>query len=107
MTYQELLDKTMERKKKAVRELNQALNGKAGFLVKAEIERNPGMVAWLWLAKGFCEELAEHVEEFMEQTGDIDSLEAREIGTIYMMYEDSDSDLYDYLPTEARLFDEI
>lgn len=73
--------------------------------MKAEIERDPGTVAWLWLAKDFCENLAEHVEEFMEQTGDIDSTEAREIGSIYMAYEDNDPDLYEMLPTEARLFD--
>lgn len=103
MTYEELLRKTEDRKRKAVRELNNAI--RKSFLAKAEIERNPGMVAWLWLAKDFCEELAEHIDEFLSQEGE-DTLEAREIGTIYMMYEDDDPDLYDYLPTEARLFDE-
>lgn len=105
MTYAELLKKTEARKRQAIKELNNAIRGKAGWLVKAEIERDPGTVAWLWLAKDFCENLAEHVEEFMEQTGDIDSTEAREIGSIYMAYEDNDPDLYEMLPTEARLFD--
>lgn len=105
MTYDELLKITAEKKRKAIKELNTALNGPAGFLVKAEIERDPGMVAWLYLAREFCETLAEHVEEFMEQTGDIDSLDAREIGKIYMAYEDSDPDLYSYLPYEAQLFE--
>lgn len=31
-------------------------------------------------------------------------MEAREIGEIYMAYEDGDSDLYSYLPIEAQLF---
>ena len=104
MTYEELLKKTAQRKQKAVRELNQALRGNTGWLVEAEIKRNPGSVAWLWLAKDFCEELAEHVEEFIGEFG-IDTTDAREVGDIYMAYEDGSSDLYDLLPTEARLFD--
>ena len=103
MTYEELLRITAEKKKRAVKELNTAI--KTSFLARAELERKPGSVAWLWLAKDFCETLAEHIDEFLEQTGDIDSLEAREIGSIYMAYEDGDPDLYEYLPTEARLFD--
>lgn len=106
MTYQELLQQTAQKKRDAIRELNKALKGPCGFLVKAEIEKNPGAVAYHWLAQSFCETLAEHVEEFMEQTGDIDSCEAREIGTLYMAYEDSDPDLYDLLPVEAQLFAE-
>ena len=105
MTYAELLQATAERKAKAVRELNTAINGNAGWLVKAELERDPGSVAWLWLAKGFCETLAEHVGDFLEQTGDINSIEAHEIGDIYMAYEDGRSDLYELLPVGARLFD--
>ena len=106
MTYQELLQQAAQKKQAALRDINKALKGPCGFLVKAEIEKNPGSVAYHWLAQWFCETLAEHVEEFMEQTGDIDSLEAREIGSIYMAYEDSDPDLYDLLPVEAQLFTE-
>ena len=105
MTYEELLRITAERKEKAQRELAEALRGPAGFLCKAEIERKPGTVAWLWLAQGFCETLADHVDEWIEAAG-IDSYEAREIGDIYMAYEDDRSDLYELLPTEARLFDD-
>lgn len=106
MTYKELLQATAEKKKAAVRQLNQALKGPAGFLVKAEMEKDPGSVAWCFLAREFCETLAAHVEEFIEQTGDVDSLEAREIGAIYMAYEDNEPDLYDMLPLEAQLFAE-
>ena len=106
MTYDELLKITAEKKRSAIRDLNKALKGPAGFLVKAEIKRNPGSVAWLYLAKEFCETLAEHVGEFLEQTDDIDSYEAREIGDIYMAYEDGRSDLYELLPIEAQLFTE-
>ena len=106
MTYDDLLKATAEKKRAAIAELNAALKGPGGFLVKAEIERKPGSVAWLWLAKDFCETLAQHVGEFIEQTGDVDSLEAREIGAIYMAYEDDDPDLYDLLPLEAQLFAE-
>lgn len=105
MTYQELLDATAEKKKKAIDMLNKSLNGDAGWLVRAEIEKDTGQVAWTFLAREFCETLAEHVSEFLEQCEDIDSPEAREIGSIYMAYEDGRSDLYDLLPDEARLFD--
>ena len=104
MTYEDLLKITAERKKKAIRDLNRSLKGKAGFLVKAEMERNLGSVAWLLLAKEFCETLADHVDEWMEHYGN--APEAYEIATIYMMYEDSDPDLYNYLPVEAQLFTE-
>ena len=103
MTYSELLKITQHRKDCAIKEINSTI--KKSFLAEAEIKRNPGMVAWLWLAKDFCETLAEHIDEFLEQTGDVDSLEAREIGSIYMAYEDDDENLYELLPIEARLFD--
>lgn len=106
MTYQELLQETAKKKQKAIEDINRALNEPAGFLVKAELERNPGGIAWLWLAQEFCETLAEHVGEFLEQTGDINSIEAHEIGDIYMAYEDGRSDLYELLPVEAQLFEE-
>lgn len=104
MRYEELLKKTAQRKQKAVKELNQALRGNTGWLVRAEIERDPGSVAWLYLAKDFCEELAEHIDEFMEEFG-LDTPDSREISDIYMAYYDDRTDLYDLLPTEARLFD--
>ena len=73
---------------------------------KAEIEKDPGTIAWAMLAEDFCKTLAEHVGEFLEQCGDIDSPDAREIGDIYMAYEDNAPDLYDMLPDEAKLFEE-
>ena len=51
--------------------------------------------------KDFCETLAEHIEEFMEQAGGPDT---REIGDIYIAYEDGDSRRYELLPDEAKLF---
>lgn len=42
MTYSDLLKETADKKKTAIAELNEALKGPAGFLVKAEIERDPG-----------------------------------------------------------------
>ena len=105
MTYKELLEITAEKKRKAIAELNAALKGPTGFLVKAEIERNPGKVAWAVLAREFCETLAEHVDELIEQAGG-DTLEAHEVMEIYMAYEDGNEDIYDYLPVEAQLFDE-
>lgn len=108
-TYHDLLEETATKKKRVIQELNDALKGPAGFLVKAEIEKNPGSVAWLWLAKEFCEKLAEHVSEWISDADgnfDVNNPDAEEIGRIYMAYEDSDPDLYDMLPLEARLFDE-
>lgn len=105
MTYEDLLKETAAKKKAAQKQLAEAMRGPAGFLVKAEIERKAGTVAWLWLAQGFCETLADHVGEWLETLG-VDSYEAREIGDIYMAYEDDRSDLYELLPTEARLFDD-
>lgn len=102
MTYGELLNKTAERKADAIRELNAALNGETGWLVKAEIERNIGSVAWHWLARGFCEELAENMSEIYESA---DEYEQREIYDIYAAYENDESYLYEILPDEAKLFD--
>ncbi len=102
MTWEQLLEETAKKKEIAVKQLNEALNGNCGFLVKAEIERNPGMVAWLWLAKYFCETLAENMDTIYYS---VDEWDQREIYDIYTAYEDDGSDLYDLLPTEARLFD--
>ena len=101
-TYEDLLRETEQKKRKAIKELNAALRGDAGFLVKAEIERNPGMVAWLWLAKDFCEAVAEHIGEWMSD--DPWDYQSRELADIYMAYEDSREDLYELLPVEAQLF---
>ena len=104
MTYSDLLAITAKKKRAAIRELNEALKAPAGFLVKAEIEKKPGTVAWLWLAKEFCETLGDHVNEFMENpTSDFEALE---VGNIYMAWQDDDPDLYDLLPVEAQLFTE-
>lgn len=105
MTYEELLRETAKKKQSAINEINNALNGECGWLMKHELKNNAGRIAWLYLAKEFCETLAEHVGEFIEQTGDVYSIDAKEIGDIYMAYEDDDPNLYDLLPTEARLFD--
>lgn len=71
------------------------------FSVKAELERDPGKVAWHYLAREFCEKFVEHIDEFMEEGEDV----AREVAEIYMAYEDGDSDLYNCLPIEAQLFE--
>ena len=105
MTYQELLEATAVKKQDAIRKLNDSLSGDLGWLVRAEIEKDPGTIAWAMLAEDFCKTLAEHVGEFIEEYG-MDSPEAREIGDIYMAYEDSDPNLYDMLPDEAKLFEE-
>ena len=101
MIYEELLKKTAAKKRQTLADLNAALKGPAGFLVEAEIKKKPGNVAWFALAQEFCEALAEHIDEFMNEDEDT----AREVMQIYMAYEDGDEDLYEYLPTEARLFD--
>ena len=104
MTYAELLRTTADRKQKAICQLNAALRDPAcGFLVKAEIERKPGSVAWLYLAQDFCQAIAEHVDELMESA---DQFEKDEIMSIYYGYYDDDPDLYQRLPIEAQLFDE-
>lgn len=105
MTYNELLQETEKKKAAALRELNAALAGPCGVILKADIEANPGKVAWHYLAKEFCEKLAEHVDEFIEQAGGVHTMEAHEIGDIYMAYEDGDSDIYRLLPLEAQLFE--
>lgn len=101
MTYQELLKQTKAKKAKVIRDLNKALNGDAGFIVKAEIENNPGSVAWAFLAREFCESLAENLEEIYESA---DCFEQRDIYDIYDAYENRDPDLYELLPVEAQLF---
>ena len=101
MTYTELLEETAIKKREALAELNAALKGPAGFLVEAEIKKDPGNVAWFFLAMDFCKKLAEHIDEFMNEGEDV----TLEVCQIYMAYEDGDENLYDYLPTEARLFD--
>ena len=101
MTYTELLEKTAIKKREALAELNAALKGPAGFLVEAEIKKDPGKAAWFFLAMDFCKKLAEHIDEFMNEGEDV----TLEVCQIYMAYEDGDENLYDYLPTEARLFD--
>lgn len=106
MTYADLLKETAIKKAEAIKEINTALNGTCGFLVKAEIEKKPGAVAWHRLAKEFCETLAEHIDEFIDQAGGVNTEEAHEIGNIYMAYEDDDPDLYNLLPVEAQLFAE-
>ena len=108
-TYEDLLRETEQKKREAIKQFNKALSGKAGFLAKAEIERNPGMVAWPWLAKDFCEKLAAHVGEWTScEDGSFNNDDplAWEIGNIYMAYEDNDPGLYDLLPVEAQLFAE-
>lgn len=100
MTYDELLKKTAEKKRKVIAEINAALRGPCGFLVKAEMEGDLGKAAWSLLAREFCETLAEHIDEFMEEDEDV----AREAREIYMAYEDRNPDLYNILPVEAQMF---
>ena len=101
MTYEELLKETADKKREILADLNTALKGPCDFLVEAEIKKKPGVVAWFLLAKEFCEKLAEHIDEFMNEGEDV----TLEVCQIYMAYEDGDENLYEYLPTEARLFD--
>lgn len=108
-TYQNLLEETAAKKQKWIHDINKALNGKAGCLVKAELENKAGSIAWVCLAKEFCEKLAEHVSEWTTDADgnfDVNNPDAEEIGRIYMAYEDDDPDLYEMLPLEARLFDQ-
>lgn len=104
MTYEELLKTTAEKKKASLRQLNTALHGPADFLVKAEIEKDPGSVAWCFLAREFCETLANHLDELIESVGGVGSPDSYEISDIYMAYENSESNLYELLPVEAQLF---
>ena len=101
MKYAELLKETAARKHEAIVELSNAMKGPAGFLVVAEIKKNPGAVAWHWLAKEFVEKLTEHIDEFIAEGDDV----ATEVETIFMAYEDGDDDLYEILPVEAQLFE--
>jgi hypothetical protein len=102
MTYEELLKETEIKKQKAIKDINKALKGNAGFLAEAEIKRNPGMVAWLWLAKDFCETLADNFPEIYDSA---DESTQRELSDIYMAYEDGSPYLYELLPYEAQLFE--
>ena len=102
MTYEELLKETAARKRGILAGLDAALKGPTGFLAEAEIKKDPGKAAWAFLAKDFCEKLAEHIDEFMSE----DESTAREAMEIYMAYEDGDEGLYKLLPTEAQLFEE-
>ena len=103
-TYYDLLKETNRKKQKVLREFDNALKGRGGFLVKAEIERNPGGVAYTVLAREFCEKLAEYIEEWTEEFG-MDSYEARELSDIYQTWYNDEPGLYDLLPVEAQLWD--
>lgn len=105
MTYYDLLAKTEKRKRNVLKDFAKAMRGKAGWLVKAEIERNPGRVAYVWLAREFCEELADHIEEYVKSVGGYDSYEGMELCGIYQTWYNNEPGLYDLLPTEARLWD--
>lgn len=103
MTYTELLRLTGERKLKAIKELSEGMaHPQLGFLCRAEIRKDPGKVAWLWLAESFCKTLAEHWDEV---TASVDDDTRDDLIRIYMAYEDSDPYIYDLLPIEAQLFD--
>ena len=104
MTYYDLLEQTEQKKQKVLRDFAKALKGNGGWLMKAEIKRNPGRVAYLWLAQEFCEILADHIGEWTEEFG-MDSLEARELADIYQTWHNDEPGLYDLLPVEARLWD--
>lgn len=106
-TYEDLLRETEAKKRKFWADIAKAMKGPADFLVKAEIERNPGQLAYTVLIREFCEKIGEHIGDWCcDESGfKNDDMEAREIGAIYMAYEDSDPDLYEMLPYEARLFD--
>ena len=103
MTYEELLKETAARKRGVLAGTDAALKGPAGFLVEAEIKKDPGKADWFILAKDFCEKLVEHIDEFMDEDEDT----SREAMEIYMAYEDGGEGLYDLLPAGARLFDPI
>ena len=103
MTWDELLRITGERKQKAVAQLNTAIeNPSLGFLAQSEIQRDPGMVAWLWLAKDFCEAIADNLDDLLASVPEYDR---DDIIRIYMAYYDNDPDIYDMLPVEAQLFE--
>lgn len=103
MTYQELLNETAKKKQEYLNEIEKAK-------IRAAINDHP--IGWAYkhiiaerLARGFIKAVAENVGELIDATGDIDSIEAREIGDIFVAYEEDDPELYELLPTEARLFD--
>lgn len=102
MTYKDLLRETARKKEEAIKEINKKLNDPLGFLVKHEIEANPGAVAWHWLAKDFCETLYEHFEEIYDNLKE--DYERQEVSDIYMAYYNNEDYLYDLLPLEAQLF---
>lgn len=106
-TYEDLLRETEAKKRKFWADMEKAMRGPAGFLVKAEIERNPGQIAYTYLAREFCEKLGEHIGDWCcDESGFKNwDFEAQEIGAIYMAFEDDDPELYELLPYEARLFD--
>ena len=103
MTYAELLQETAKKKQNAIKEINAGLKGPAGFLVEADIKKNPGKYAWSLLGREFCETLAENMSEILEG---LDEWDQREIYDIYVAYEDDDPDIYYKLPYEAQLFEE-
>lgn len=105
MTYYELLERTEAKKQKILREFAAAIKGNAGWLVKEEIKRNPGRIAYDYLAKDFCEELGNNIEEYVESVGGYDSYEGIELCGIYQTWYNDEDGLYDLLPVEARLWD--
>lgn len=103
MTYAELLRATEAKKRRLIKQFNAAMKDpKTGFLVRHELKTKPGTIAYLWLAKDFCDHIINHYEELI---ADPDA-DPNEISTIYMHYYDNDPDLYEALPWEARLFDD-
>lgn len=104
MTYAELLKTTAEKKAKVIHDLNKGLRDpQLGFLVKADLERNLGNVAYYWLAKDFCEAIADNLDDLLAS---VDKYDGDDIVRIYMAYYDDDPDLYELLPVEAQLFTE-
>lgn len=103
MTYAELLRTTADQKEKALRQLNDGIrNPQLGFLVKEDIKQNAGSIAYYMLAKGFCQAIAENLDDLLAS---VDKYDGDDIVRIYMAYYDDDPDLYQMLPTEAKLFD--
>ena len=107
MTYAELLEKTEAKKKTVLKMFVNGLKDKYGFLVADEIKRDPLGVAYVYLARDFCDELEQHADEFIEQFGGVyNSYEAYEICDIIVAYEENRlADLYELLPIEAKLFE--
>ena len=66
MTYAELLRATEAKKRRLIKQFNSAMkNPKTGFLVRHELESKPGTIAYLWLAKDFCDYIINHYEELI------------------------------------------